>query len=69
MWRIRSSVARSFSEYLDNSNMLTKPSSYSKPAHNQDRRKIQERRAKKKDNRFSFLAQSREKMSIMDVSH
>lgn len=32
MWKIRSSVARSFSEYIDDSTSLTRPSSFSTKA-------------------------------------
>ena len=31
MWKIRSSVARSFSDYMDDSTTLTRPASFTKP--------------------------------------
>lgn len=59
MWKIRSSVAKSFSEYMDDSTTLTRPASFTKGILNPIR--SEPRSFHRKESRFSVFGERREK--------
>ena len=67
MWKIRSSVAKSFSECLDDSNTLTRPASFTKGVLSPI--SSESRPFHRKESRFSVFGDRKERSMIDPILH